>query len=770
MNQFMGILVQLARYAPRPLSPSFGREAPIDLTSRVVLGNLGSVNRAVERDLLSFRTGDLTLQLDNRDGAMDELFSSLSPTDRWMLDISLIGVTMFRGVVLGQGSVKFNRLDRSCELTAFGPTKILQDTSAESVKRTMGPYTVTTATSGSSTLTLNTTAGLLSQDSLHLSNEVNAEDVVVRQVTSPTQLTLESNLQNGYASGVPVTVNGEGYRYKDVNFLVRELFKAAEIPLREVRLGASQFAKLAPTEVNLEGLNLSPANPWGCPAEASGKVRVTLDDDGTYEQSTPDGAWTKIDANDKPWIDWSRYFKQGDPEPAMLLRNPIDFDEGSGGAGKDEFNHPHCSGFDFLSDPRVTYYIQGQTAIVGPQSLWKRTTTDGLAWTAPAEVIEVGGSAMSADNAAADLYGAEYDPSANGVYIHWVKNSTGDKFAHFVDLAGPTISDIRQGDDGARDTGHSYFGFCYVPELGYTICLRGKDGRGSIWEVAAFRGTQRLWVKPLPTVGTINPGPPTGGVGGDRPRVWMTQLARHLNGAIYGLMIKDAATHFWRTDDEFQTVIFGKVLAGPPKAFYFGGRIVGRYHIVGPKDGGFRGYQVAAPFFAGIVSFADYRGKSASDALNDLAVLSNAMYWVDEDLQGFFVSREFLPATRPEPVDIEPDTLELSEELQWDDSKQFVTVSGGGFEAEQGDKAFVNNDITISSDLIPNEPYASALAENFFEFYSKQRRAAEAEVAARGRRFQPLDRVLLRGLKWFVHELDHDLGEDRARLRLLEDI
>jgi hypothetical protein len=177
--------VEILQYKPGAAAPL---PAPLDITEYAKLDGLGSINRAVERDLLSFKTGDATLKFRNFKGFFDDLFAFFGPTDRWQLRLFRRNEIQFWGILLGAGSIKFDRKAREVEMTAYGLTRHLQDTSAESVQRTFAAsiYPTIAINPGNTTLTLNDTTGLLPGDTLHITSETAAEDYVVKRVISAT--------------------------------------------------------------------------------------------------------------------------------------------------------------------------------------------------------------------------------------------------------------------------------------------------------------------------------------------------------------------------------------------------------------------------------------------------------------------------------------------------------------------------------------------------------------------------------------------------------
>lgn len=751
---------------PAGTAAAVGQE-PIDVTDRATLDDFGSINRAVERDFLSFRTGDVTLGLINDDEELDDLFALFGATERWQLRIFRRGRVIFLGILMGQGSISFDRREKMVEITAYGATKVLDETTAETVKRTIPDMTVTTATAGQAQITLNTTAGLLTGDVLHVTDHVNKEDITVKQVTSATVATLEANLQNTYVATSPVVLTTPFYRYKTPDFLVRELFGAAGVPIAELKISGSLFRKLAPSPINRSGLDLS-AFAYASPCEKDDRTFVTLSTGqragpGTYRQDDPDDDWVQDDATAKPWIDWSRYYRQDEAGPSIILRNVTNVKVGfSGGAGGED---PHLCGHDYRPATKVQYHIEGSGA--APRTLSNRTTGDGITWTASAAVSNLGGEGDSTVEVN-QSYGCELYPSAVGkmVYAWWRRVVNGAYRFRLYDGGGGlgpagTWYDLFQGDDA----GMSYFGAVYVPELDAVLCLRAAAWNATIWEIAAFRNLDRLWVRPFPSHLVKQEAAIGEGV------VHPTASLRYVDGSLYCLAISDGALQLIRSDDEFQSYTMRKLVDGTSKTYAFGARVKDQYVIAGYEGTTPRSYLVAAPFYAGVVSYADFEGKSCAEALQDLAILVNATFWVDDDFQGHFVARDQVPAGDV-PDLTERDLITEQSEVQiWEETRQHAEVSGGGSTATSGDPNFAADGLSIASELIPNEAYAQALADQYVEFYSRRRAMLPVGVIdEEDLQLLPMHRVLVDGRRWYVHESDHSPTEDEWSVKLLEDL
>ena len=197
-------------------------------------------------------------------------------------------------------------------------------------------------------------------------------------------------------------------------------------------------------------------------------------------------------------------------------------------------------------------------------------------------------------------------------------------------------------------------------------------------------------------------------------------------------------------------------------------RIAGQYRIWSYRGSAPRGHVLAAPFYAGVVEYADFSGQSIAEALQELSVLTNALFWVDDDGQGHFVARDLYDPGEVAAVD--DLLLESQEDLLWDETVQYVEVSGGGVNVVSGNSDFAASGMSLSSQMIPNEAFAKALADSYAEFYSRGRRMIEGSLLDEdGRVYRPLDRVSIGPLRFLVYESDHDLTSDEIAVRLLED-
>jgi len=763
-NPLIDFRVSLLPYAPRPAGTTFGSTQAVDLTSRFLLDRAPSVNRSIERDLLSFRTGDVTIGLDNQDGFLDDLFSILGPTDRWHLRITRGSQTVFVGVVLGLGSITFDRFENLCEVTAYGPTRILKDTSVDAVRRTFPAYTVGTATAGQSTITLGagqSASPLTNGDTIHLNDKINKEDPVIIFATSavPGVITLAAPLSNTYPAGTEIRVETPFYRYKTMKFLVEEVFKAAGVPMLEYRLSEERFSLPAPSGVSLYDL---PANLWphGCfVCLRNGKPHVMLGSNvatnrGVYSQASADSGWTLVDTTHKSFVDWTIYRKVSDGEPTTPLYHLRDAHAEA--ETLQRFGvHESVTGFKYAATS--TLFQSFMTA--GSIFFAYRTTTDGINWSAVTTPFTIGSYTIDTSIHVVDC---EYDPGRDEVWTTW--STDGGKQMRRHNTAGTTLQTFSNVE--------TLFGLRYVPEWDAIVGLKnGKtswvDNLRGPWKIVAYRGATKLWERDLTTF-AVDAVLFEENATFRFPPMYPTKTLRVYNGVAHMMMVSDVKLVGIISEDEFVTTVEGVIRPNATRLWYAAGWDGTGYRAIGFNGNKPNAYTTWNRFFNGIIDYADFEDQSAADALTELASLVNAVAWIDDDLQGHFVSRDL--AALGDPGDIN-DLVQTKDDTRlWDQSKQFVEIRSGDIRGIAGTKDFVAEGLILESPYVPNEFYANILAAAYHEFFSEQRGHSEVRIRDDGRIYFPLDRVRIDGQRYLVYESDHDLTEMAHELKLIEDV
>lgn len=766
---------------------------PLDITDFVNLEGIGSINRAAEREILSFRTGDVTLSLRDSDGSLAAVFDELDVTTRWTLQITQAERVLFTGIILPLGSVTRNEKEREIEITAYGATKVLDESDASLVRRIDGDFSLTAdAAASAELLSTDVPSGgttWLEGDEAILTDQTNNEKVTVKQASNNGQdIELEAPIQNAYLTGSRLIHQTLGNRLFGVQTLIEELFLRAQIPVAEIVLGsltAGGFRFAGPSPLQINGLHLADY-AFAAPAEhvETDNAAMSLWDQPlgleghTYYHKDPDDDWGDYDIDilssttrARPFIDWSPWFLQTDKSsvtvtPRHVEVGPLQVDS--------NIMSPGTNGFDLRNMANmIQYRIKGS-------NLESRTSADGDTWTAWGFVV----ARPSGFGTSGNIHGTEYDPVRDLVYVWHVRtiaDPSNDEIELAVyDVVGASWTDLIQADDTG---GIGYVGvqYCRDTDLIYAARAPGKTGtvgdhvdfQAVQMDVAMFRGTARIAVRKLPRM--LNDDPAAA-----ESHHHPINTIRFLGGAIYMLMPHDGNVHLLRTSDDFQTTRVAKMTDGPSRAGpgtelnfrIFMGRVKDKLYITA-LDGteavgaGQRGYHVGAPFFAGVIPFADFTDQSCAEALRDLAILTNCIFWVDDDLQGHFVARDLAP--QGVVREIADRILERDSTALWDQVIKFVKVSGGDSEETAGDAAFAAGGLELTSPFIPNDAYALALADSLLGFYGLRRSHEDIQLDNPDDEiFIPLERLTIEGKPFFVYESDHDVIDKEVRITLLE--
>lgn len=756
-------VVELIRSEPDFIAPIPTPATPIDLTDRTSIEDLGTINRAIDRDLLTFKTGDVTLGFWNADAYMDDLFAHFSVADRWQLRIWRRGEIQFWGVIVGHGSIRFDRKEKTCEITVYGLTRMLNDVSAETVARTFTLATLSGVNAaGATTLNVNSTTNLLPKDVLHLRNAAQnlTEDVTIKYVNSATQVTLEAALVNTYAANDVAECTTPFYRYKTLRFLVESLLTAGGFPLADYRMSRSVFNTAGPAPISHGGLGIVRA-VWSPAAERNGRAYVVVDTLGTYYQptSSPDADWMQEDALLRPWMDWSRYRRQIDGAPNIILRFP----DNAGAYLTGGFDEWMCGVDD---RDATTKYIYRARLNVGQPQLVRNSTTDGTTWSGWADFGAAAGSATSGT----DFVQAEVDQVRGQVYVAFGNGAvTAPVDLWMYDIGAATWTRVNSAALQAA-------GLRYIRERDYV--LGAYEAAGGILTFAAYRNGQKIFERSagLPTyirAGTILGFPSNPGY------VFPTMGARYVDGKIYFSAVYDNSACQVSSADDFTTAKVRKYVAG---TFYaggaFGSRVADamRWFPHSSNSITARAYHASAAFYAGVIAYADFEGKSCAEALRDLAILTNALFWIDDSGGAHFVARDLYDPGAVLPLDADSSDddrrdMDRVDDKVWEETVSYIEVSGGGFSAVSGEADFAASGLSVDSPLIPNEAFCQALADALYDFYGRLRAFVEMNVRdPDGIIYRPLDRKTLDGIRYLVYESDHNLAEDEVGLKLLEDV
>ena len=698
-----------------------------DITDRVSLDGLSRLTLAVERNLHAFRAGDLSLTLDDGDGFFSGLFDGIDTSDRWRLRAERDGVLHFSGTIVPIDSIHFDRKEHLVEVTAMDLSKALEDIPADTVSRSVSLALTATASAGTNTLTLASTASLYAGDEIHLSaSGFNPETVEIALVLSATQVQLTQNLANTFGTAAILSLATPFHRHKTPEWLINSLLDEAGsvIAGRVLRLDGPTgrvpiFSDQSTNRLDQTTVPTSLLQKDG--NEFAGFAATS------FEQAGPADDWTSV-ATPRNWIDWTPYRTQAQGEPATHANSPS--------------GDPDLYGVDFTPGALVAYFVTCLGGTPRLLHLYKYTSADGLTWTGPTlhallKTLGVGFSWVG--------WAGDYDSTRNRYYY-----------------AG-------KGDDGTLEYGYYDIAAAAKTVLSaaeYVTAIRYSAEADAVlafnltsWKVEQWRDAAKIQESPA----FSHSGAPT------------IKQARYLNGAWimpgYALAVP---TVFFSDDgmvsfiqiplSEAITVSAG---SGLKATIVDGQSRIACTAMPGQGDQQTKFY-VGSPAFSGVVPYADFEGQSVANALDDLAILLNGVFFVDVQGVAYFVLRDLDSGS---PVATLDDlVLEREEDPIWVETYDYVAVSVGNGEAGAGVKTSTSRNLEVDIQLAVSLGVGTAAAFYLLSFYEKRRRVARVTLEDRGEVYRLLDPVSLDGISWIIYSVERDLGTYEVSAELLEKV
>lgn len=740
-----------------------------DVSSLVDLESFGAVSLGVEDGLLQFRTGDMTLGFHNpltvspepgvQGDFFSDLFSGADPSGTWILRVTRTGnvtVKFFEGVLFLPASVRFNRAERVCELTALGYMKLLEGQTAEVVARTF-PTTTASGTAGGLVLTLSpSAAGILQGDRLRVSSAVDSEEVVVNSVGATT-VTLKAALGKTWAAGSPVEFLTTFYRRKTPAFLIGELFKAAGIlsPVLDVATG---FTIPVATPIMTDGLNstdiilagsliqkgsvmhLEDPFPAGLSKEAPDVVGGT-----PWTAATRLGSNDTINGPDQALVDWRRYRTT---EPGTHVLNSWEYEKTSA------IETRGGRGVDYSSSPVRHYYCDlGTNTVPAPDvHTWaiKYESWDAGNHLFSTPVVTVGTLQTLSSNSAQTgcFISAELDTTRNLAWYAYGVNDAADggSFGYW-DLAGGTNRVLEKASVGSATASMGDVIYDVTADVLVRLKQDGVTLQGWKGDVKQFEVT----------IGT--------GL--------ILRTLNYINGLWVGISIRNGRTILVVADLQWvnvtELVYSNSVVVDSGVWFdkanwlaHFGNLLVGKIAQT---------IVAVGKVFEGVIVEADFTGQSVAGALTNLAQLVNAVVYVDNDFQGYFLGRDstvFQPDEGPKILD----SLVVSDEsdLVWENYFPAVkaTSADGVISVTTGNVNAEGRALEVDVPFAPNLSVVGGVALGYAQFYGKARRERRVEVDDDETVYAPMQVVSLDAALWLVYEVNHNLADRIVALRLLE--
>jgi hypothetical protein len=704
----------------------------LDVTSRVSLDDLGELNQVVERNLHAFRVGDMSVVLEDGDGSLAEMFAGVSIQDRWRMTVERDGTPLFSGIVIAGETVGIDQRQRTLSLVCVDQTRLLDDVSAATVARATTLYiTAGTNTAGSDTLTLTSTAGLFNLDEIQTGPR---DTYTVRQVINATQVHVDPVLTATLAAGVDVKLITPFHRYKKPADLIGLLLDAGGVTSRRVDLAGDPSETPVLSESNL---NLHPMDFSFFAAQflqKGGKLVMGFNASGMGEQAEPSDDWTA--SADGPWVDWNPYRTQAEGEPTTHLKS-------NATTGNENL------GWDFQASPAAsTMYIMVVDNVSGTKTvkIRKRTSTDGgNVWSALSDVVTLhSGSAVGYS----PFCNLDYDSTRNLVYYS------------FMELAGGTVLQTGFWDVGgaAKTVISSAFflkGLRYSKEADRVIGVYQTNvgGLPQVARVLTYRGGLLL---------------------SDHTSTWGVEdfpnfkHATFFGGSWYCIGGAISGTMLYISPDDFATftaILLSNLGTGQGYATVVNGTV--RIYAPGGTFGQY--VYVLAPSFLGVVGYADFTERSVLTALDDLAVLLNAVFYVDEDGVATFLLRRRLDPG--DPISFEGLVSEEQESPIWVESYDFVEVTGAeSVTGSAGSKGSKSRNLSVDNQLCRTAAICSSVALALFRYYGVDRTVLSVEAADEFGKLHLMDPVLYRGRTWDLYEFSRALGTYEMSAQLLEQV
>lgn len=690
-----------------------------DVTDRLVR-DIGTIASNTEEDFLVLTHGDVTLELDNSDGAVEAFFEGMGPDDVCELTIERHSGrrrnrwdTLFAGTLDLPWSLRFNRMSQTAHVQAYSYSKLLERESAETVRRTITGRTATVS-AASATVTVSSTTDILPGDEIELADSTKSESKRVQQINSATQLVTVETFVNAFTSGSTLEVLTPYLRNKTPQFLAEQVFDAAGLiaTLLDIdnNLGDFPFA----TPLSVDAWPLASGSPAAMRhlTIRGGQISALSDASPFHEWTmpTPAGAWTDTGLT-LPLIDWTPY---QDAEPGSLVAALASFD-----GSTDAADYAAGDSWEMLSGTPHDLSRNGVDqvtveAVTNAAYSVEFVPEDGFPW-------------VSQTHTAANTKTRYWD----GAVLQTIEASIGGELRYLRRLG---LVALHQ-----RSPGASTFG-------SFTTSLRlyHPTTRTLVQTVTVPAGLQArtLRVTDRHITGLYVDGPRV------RCRIWTRnwdQVADFLVSPTGGSVgtVRRLSVY---TDSHRRELVIG---------------CVGSTFIV------------IAPYYAGVVLYADFEGKSCAAAMKDLALITMSYLEVDENKVGTLRGRASEDAERKLQPVVVSRPLEMEEWPVFEFFRTSCLVTGRTEDGEDieevvGDTGDSARRLEIDSALITTPALAQTIGLQYVSFLGVPRRQAEIVIEESNDLIRPSEYIDLDGTLWLVVEASLDAKRREYRLRALE--
>lgn len=668
-----------------------------DLSDRASLDAGISTTEETEADLLQITHSELELALIDNDGAMTTLLGSASRGDRWQIVVErerldgsgfdrIFGGVLFFPVVIDPG-------EREVRVTAYGFTKLLEDYSAEVVKRTITGRTGTgyIANNGFS---VSDSDGFVVGDKVSIGLNGGEEHVI--SAIGVGSITIVDTLTSNHTNE-PVELVTPYYRGQTAEQLATILYALAGITDVQVDIAQELSSIPFPTSMNFQGL---PANDPAAITEKGGKIVVTASTGGTmhrFEATNATSGFTDTGVGNV--ADWRPYLvsEPGFTEPSVLPFQVWDY-----------------------NDPGH-YYGWANVAAGANTELW--LTKDGV------NLVKIDTIPNGATTASIWPVNVEPSPGWGEVWISYIATWSavlphkGHTVYHYrtrtyrVVLSGPTATKI-------TDT-YATLGSCAKTGtllVASQVKVSTPDSTDSDVLDPAGRsvilydhGAQKLVLAT-----------PNGNAYANSFRAFNSYYA-----AIVAADSGGTAIALWNQSDGSivsQPVITSTATATNIATTFRGALTEDEYEGFG---GGV--YFSVSRRASGVIPYADFSGLSVCGALKELAIVTGSHFWVDEYKVGYLIARKSARLTGADPVDIDDPLMGSTTRPIWEWLRRSITVSGStetgtSVEVSVGESGDSSTALSISTQLPVNEAFAGAIGSAYLAFLGAEREQRDWQI------------------------------------------
>ncbi len=726
-----------------------------DVTDRLMRGSIGTITSNTEQEFLVLTSGDVTLDLDNADGAVEAFFEGVQPSDTFEVTIERRSGrraprwdTLFGGVLDLPWSIRYNRKERTAQVQAFSYSKLLEHASAEAVRRSVTLTGSVTAGQAQVTVSPNTT-DLRVGDEIQMVSGATRESQTILSITSSTIVTTADLWANTFAAGSTLNLLTPYYRDVGLGFLVTSLFDEAGVIDGGVVI-APTLSSLYPvaTPLSRHGFIAPGGVPstWGSATILSGNLRVGAGTGGSFRREVltdPDGSWTATTPGFEAYDDWTaRWDEKPVASDGLMTFGGLD------NGAREVFNQNTVQDWIIITtgiQPYNGFTLRevgvGDRALLGSPAAPNTTTV---------------------------YHSLDYDPVSGEVWVSICGNGS-------FDAPSGLNYDCTLAWDGV--TLHTIHGNGTSGQLRYLrrlqlMALHERDagatgGGAQTTNLHLYDPATRTRVKTVQVPADL----------------WAWSLRVVDMGSarfILGIYVEGGRTYLRVWDANWTTLTDYKISDVTPSTsdstVTYSARItvwphedLGEIAIVYTANV----MLVLAKGYVGVVEHADFEGKSCAEALRQLALISACFIEVDEQKVASLRHRASEDAERKgQPIHVgrplEVEEWPISEFYRSSCRVTGQTSAGDDIESIAGATGDSAHRLELDGDLVTTESLAQAIGWQYVGVLSTIRRQVELTIEETGDLIRPLDYIDLDGALWLVMEAQLDVDERTYGLRAVE--